>query len=208
MIYFFHSDGWVARLLSRFGQLILLNVLLLVSSVPIMTIGAAHTAGFHVLIQLIEGKEIAIIPTYLQVFRQSFAKSSLVWIVLLVFIWVLGINWLYYVQIDQVFTGWVLGLSISTMVCFHLFQCTFFSMARYNSNLKSILVNDIKIMIAHPFKSILLHAITLFPFLLMLLSAYLFIFGLYSACFFSISGWMYLRCKLLLAFFRKYEKVE
>ncbi|OTN75041.1 hypothetical protein A5886_000085 [Enterococcus sp. 8G7_MSG3316] len=208
MIYFFHSDRWFARILGKFGQLLILNALLLLSSIPIVTIGAAQTAGFHVLIQLIQGKEVAIVPSFFHVFRQSFVKSNLVWIGLVLFVWLLGVNWLYYIQMDQLFNGWIIGLSISTLICAHLFQCTFFSFARYNNRLRLILINDIKLLIMHPFRSILLHSVTLLPLLLMLLSPNLFVFGLYSACFFGISGWMYVRCGLLLAFFRKYEKVE
>ncbi|GEM_PF-1618310 len=208
MFYFFHSEGWIARIFTKFGQLLIINVLILLSSIPIVTIGAAQTAGFHVLLQLIQGKEVAIVPRFLHVFRQSLVKSSVVWIALLLFVWLLGVNWLYYIQMNQLLNGWIIGLSISTIICVHLFQCVFFSLARYNSSLRSILVTDVKLLIKHPFRSILLHSITLLPFFLMLLSPYLFIFGLYSACFFSISGWLYLRCVLLLAFFRKYEKVD
>jgi len=208
MIYFFHSEGWIARIFIKFGQLLILNALILLSSIPIVTIGAAQTAGFHVLIQIIQKKEVAIVPSFLQIFRQSFVKSTLVWILLLLFMWLLGVNWLHYLQMNQLINGWIIGLCISTFICFHLCQCVFFSFARYHSSVRSILINDIKLLIKHPFRAILIHGVTLLPFLLMLLSPYLFVFGLYSACFFSISGWLYLRCVLLLAFFRKYEKVD
>jgi len=42
----------------------------------------------------------------------------------------------------------------------------------------------------------------------MLLSPYALVFSMYIACFFGLSCFLYVRCQLLLAIFKKYEKVE
>jgi hypothetical protein len=88
------------------------------------------------------------------------------------------------------------------------FQVSFFLLARYDSGIKTILLNSIKVAAKHPFKILSLHILTAAPIVIMLLSPYALVFSMYIACFFGLSCFLYARCQLLLAIFKKYEKVE
>jgi uncharacterized membrane protein YesL len=207
-MHFFHSENFFARIALKFGQLLLLNALLLFFSLPIFTIGATITAGSKVAISLIEGKEPAVFQQFWSVFCQAFRKSTLVWLCQLFALWLLIADWLYYFQLKGTSDLFTAGLVICTLLWLQFFQVSFFLLARYDSGIKMIFLNSLKAAAKHPFKIISLHLLTAAPFLIMLLSPYAFVFGMYIACFFGLSTFMYAQCGLLLAIFKKYEKVE
>ncbi|MDB1694149.1 DUF624 domain-containing protein [Enterococcus casseliflavus] len=208
MIHFFHSENFFARIAWKFSQLLLLNVLLLFFSLPLFTIGAAITAGSKVATDLIEGKAPAVVQQFWSTFCQSFRKSTLIWLGLLISLWLLTADWLYYFQLKGTPDLFTVGLVICTFMWLQFFQVSFFLLARYDSEIKTILLNSIKVAAKHPFKILSLHLLTAAPIVIMLLSPYALVFSMYIACFFGLSCFLYVRCQLLLAIFKKYEKVE
>ena len=54
---FFSMDSPVMRFLSRVCDLIILNLLAIVCSIPIVTIGASITAMFSVTLKMVKGEE-------------------------------------------------------------------------------------------------------------------------------------------------------
>ena len=57
----FSLDGKLFHILSRIADLILLNVLWLLSSLPIITIGASTTALYYVMLKIVKNEDSSFI---------------------------------------------------------------------------------------------------------------------------------------------------
>ena len=72
--------------MGRIGDLIILNVLFIITSIPIVTIGASFTALYQVILKLYdkEEKETIVVRSYIRSFKEHFKRSTLIWLVLLI----------------------------------------------------------------------------------------------------------------------------
>ena len=73
-------------------DLILLNILWLLCSVPFITIGASTTALYSVTLKMAANEEGYIIRGFWDAFKKSFKQSTLVWLILLAVGAVLGMD--------------------------------------------------------------------------------------------------------------------
>lgn len=80
----FHPDNPVIRFLSFLFDLILLNLLFVLSCIPIVTIGAALSAVYQVLFKIIDKKSPYIFKGYLTAFKENFKSATLLWIVIVI----------------------------------------------------------------------------------------------------------------------------
>lgn len=80
----FNPDSFLMRFLSRVADMMLLNALWVISCLPIITIGAATTAMYHVTLKLAKGEEEGIFKTYWRGFRANFLPATKVFLILLV----------------------------------------------------------------------------------------------------------------------------
>ena len=79
---FFSPDSKFMQTMSRLADLVVLNLLFLVSCVPLFTIGAASTAMYTVCFQLGTEKESGIFRTYFRSFRENFKQSTILFLIL------------------------------------------------------------------------------------------------------------------------------
>lgn len=77
------TDNVVVRFLSKVSDLVCLNVLWIIFSLPIITIGASTTAMFTVLLKMVKNEEGYILKPFLSAFRSNLKKGTLIWIVVL-----------------------------------------------------------------------------------------------------------------------------
>ena len=69
---------------TRVAQLMLLNVLFVVTCIPIVTVGAAVTALQGMCSRLLEDRDGNLLSNYFRLFRQNFRQATLLWLVMLV----------------------------------------------------------------------------------------------------------------------------
>ena len=73
----FRSDSLLMRLLDRLGTLLILNLLFLLCSLPIVTVGAASTALYTVTLREARGDARSILSGFFTAFRKNFWKATL-----------------------------------------------------------------------------------------------------------------------------------
>ncbi len=78
----FSTDSPFFQKLSTFSELVFLNLLTILCSVPIVTIGAAATALFYTVEKNRNG-ESGSLKTFFRAFKESFKQATIIWIVLL-----------------------------------------------------------------------------------------------------------------------------
>jgi len=86
--------------LSSFSDLILLNLLMLVTSIPIVTIGASATALFYAVTKLREG-EGKPFKNYFRSFRENFKQATVLWLVMLAAGAAVCYSILLYIELDK-----------------------------------------------------------------------------------------------------------
>lgn len=88
---FFNYDNPVWRFIGKLGDLILLNILWIVCSIPVFTIGASTTAVYYVTLKLVRDEGDSTIRSFFHSFKGNFRQATAIWMVLLAAGIVLGI---------------------------------------------------------------------------------------------------------------------
>ena len=83
MMKFFEFDGPIFRFISTLVDLIFLNILIIIFSLPVITIGASFTAGHFTALKMRRG-EGTIVKTFWKSFKVNFVQSTILEIILAV----------------------------------------------------------------------------------------------------------------------------
>lgn len=78
----FSLDSKFMQAMSRIADLILLNLLFLVTSLPIFTIGAAATAMYTISMRMGTPREEGVFRPYFRAFRENFKQGTLLFLIL------------------------------------------------------------------------------------------------------------------------------
>ena len=81
---FFQNDSPFWEFFSRVADLVILNVLWLVFSLPIVTIGASTTAMYCVALHLVRGEGSGVARMFWSSFRLNFRQATLLFLILLI----------------------------------------------------------------------------------------------------------------------------
>ena len=71
------------RALSRVADLMILNFLTLVCSIPVITAGAALTALHYSCLKMVRDEDSYLIKAYFKSFRENFRQATIIWVLLL-----------------------------------------------------------------------------------------------------------------------------
>ena len=80
---FFGADSKAIRFLNWLSDLMILNVLTILCSIPIVTMGAAITALYDSVWRLQEQVEIKTVRNFFDAFKANFKKSTILWLIFL-----------------------------------------------------------------------------------------------------------------------------
>jgi len=80
---FFSTDSKFMVALSRLTDLILLNLLFLITSIPIFTVGASATALYTVASKVGTDQEAGVFGPYFRAFRGAFKQGTILWLIIL-----------------------------------------------------------------------------------------------------------------------------
>src|SRR3712207_6368420 len=82
-------DGGIHRFLEKIFDLMILNLLWILTSLPLFTIGAASSALYSVTLRMSKNEEGSAFKSYRKAFKENFRASTLLWTC-----FVLVIGWL------------------------------------------------------------------------------------------------------------------
>ena len=80
----FDMDNPLWRFLGKLADLMILNILFLLCSIPIFTIGASLTGVYYVCLKIKEQEEGYIVRNFFKSFKQNFVQSTIIWLIMLV----------------------------------------------------------------------------------------------------------------------------
>ncbi len=76
---FFNMDSPIMRFLGRLADVIILNIVFLITCLPVVTIGAAWTSLSYVTLKMSRDEESYILKSYFKAFRQNFRQATAIW---------------------------------------------------------------------------------------------------------------------------------
>lgn len=137
----------------------------LISYVPLVMIGAATTAAFHITLKMVDEQEGYIAKAYFQAYRENFKKGTVIGIIFLIAIYAIWLDFQFFnavEQLNQSGLGYlIVGILASVMAFMHLIYA-FPLQARYENTVINTLRNSFSITIRYIFKTIFLFIISAF----------------------------------------------
>ena len=94
-------DSPVMNMLSTITNLVIVNLLFVICSIPVITFGAAFSAKYYVSMKIIRGEGTGVFIPFFKAFKRNFKQATATWIVMLVAIFLIIFNWRYII-----YTGW------------------------------------------------------------------------------------------------------
>lgn len=78
----FNYDSPFWRFMGRLGDLMLLNFLWMLCSLPVISFGASTTALYYCMIKIILDEDNGMIRMFFKSFRQNFRQATVIWLIL------------------------------------------------------------------------------------------------------------------------------
>lgn len=79
----FSLDNPFWNFMGKVADLVILNALALICSIPIVTIGASWTALYYVTIRIVRKEEGYIIRDFFRSFKENFKQATIIWLLVL-----------------------------------------------------------------------------------------------------------------------------
>lgn len=203
----FNMESKFVQFLAMLGNLVILNLLWLITSLPIITIGASTTAMYSVVFKYADNSDDEVIKPFFRAFASNFKQSTLIWLPMCLVAVLLVIDGYYLIShANDVSTPflWVpffVVLLVLMVTTAHVFP----QIARYNVDTRTALHNTLLMSLLHLFQTVGIVGLNLLPWILMLflpeLVAYTGIFWVM----FGASAIAYFNAKVLLKMYKKHE---
>ncbi|MEW9053758.1 MAG: DUF624 domain-containing protein [Neobacillus sp.] len=196
----FDFDSRFNRFITRVTNLIGLNILWIIFSLPIITIGPATSAVFYVTLKMVRNEEGYIFLSFLQAFKQNFKQGILIEFILL-FCGVILLGDFRYFFYMGTFTGYILAGLFSVALTIYLFVLifTFPLLANYHNTIAGTLKNAVIMSLTHLPRTIAL-AIML---IIMMYGFYVSVPIMIIFSILGVSGYAYISSILFNNIFRK-----
>lgn len=157
---FFNYDNPVWRFIGKFGDLMILNVLWLVCSIPIFTIGASTTAVYYVTLKLARNDDGYTIRSFFKSFRENFKQATIIWLILLVIGCILGFDLFFFVRLyagAQSLKTVMLTVFLAMLIIYlAVFTYIFPLQSRFYNSVKKTFFNAFFMSLRHLFHTIAL----------------------------------------------------
>ncbi len=161
----FNLDNPFIQFLTKVGDLILVNFLFLICSIPIVTMGAAMTAMHKVTQDIATDHEAGTFRTFFRAFRENFKQSTIAWLAMLVFFVGMACNWLlvlsYLDGTMALLCNVLLGLLCIIVVCVGAYL--FPLIVRYENTLREHTINAAILVLVKLPRTLLMVFVNLLP---------------------------------------------
>ena len=185
------TDNVVTRGLSKIFDMVCLNILWLICSIPIITMGASTAAMYSVMLKMVKNEEGYIFRGFFKAFKENFKQSTIMWLIILL----LTVVW----WVDFNFAGSIGGTGGFVLsVIFILLGVVLLSVTIYVFPLTARYVNTIR----NTFKNALILTIAKLPYtflmIAVLIAAVVFSFWTVQTLMIALPLWMLIGVSLIV----------
>ena len=180
---FLRFDSPLMRFLAKVADLLWVNILCLLCSLPIFTIGASLAAMQTIFYRLLHNEDVYVTREFFASCARSFKQATIVWIILLPIMAFLAYD---YVALGNdgdpkaFFLKTVAGILF--LIVFVIFLYVFPIIPRYENSVKETIKNACVIAITHPARSVILLVVFAFCIFVELIISYKLLPLLFAFC--------------------------
>lgn len=201
-----NGDGKIFNFMSRLGDMFMLNIIYLISCIPVITIGAATTALYYNTLKMAENRESYVWKDYIKSFRQNFRQATVIWLIILLAGFVLAADFLIMGGYSNQAVASVTGIVVIVVGIFLIMMgvYVFPVLARFENKVINIMKYALLMSIRHLISTVIILAIHAVPLLLAFVSLSVFLRGVIPVLLFTVSILAYFESKLFVRIFKNY----
>ena len=203
----FRYDSPFMRFMALVANLILLNLLWLVTSLPIITAGASTTAMFHVVLQYVNKQDDAVFKPFFKSFKENFKQATKIWIPHGLIGLALVAEY-FYLTINETGSLWWLIFAVMAGVYLLISGMLYPMLARYENTTRAIVLNSINLSFRNFLPMLPTVILNFAPIGLLMLDNEFFLKLLPLWTFGGFALIAYLDAVVVMRIFRKYENPE
>lgn len=201
---FFSPDNFAMKALSMFCDWMYINILFIICSIPIFTIGASLTAMYSIVFKKLRKEDPPIAKTFFKEFKANFKKSTIFWIPFLLICAFLTYDvYLAHSVINPAFSFLQYPASIFLFIIVCATVLVLPQVAVFDSPLKAIIKNSVLLAVVNFPTIFLVIIIPVFIFLLAMLSGKATIIVISLFLFFGFGALAYFYCLFFKRIFIK-----
>ena len=142
------NDYSFSQFLKNIPSFVILNILWVVCSIPVFTIGASTCAAYYVTLKLLCDDEVTLNNTaklFFKAFKDNFKQGTIMWLITLPCIVGCFFMWRAILQNGDVNIILKIGAAILTLIAIIINLYTYPLLARYDNTIKKSIMNSIVI---------------------------------------------------------------
>lgn len=200
----FKLDSPLMNFLNKVADIMILNLLFIVFSIPIVTIGASFSAAYYMGFKMVKNEETYIVRGFWKAFKENFKQGTIIWLGILLVVAILGLDYRIMYESGLAFPDWIkiAVLAVSFVLLLGL-AFVFPLQARFVNSVKNTVKNAFLMALSHLPTAFLLIAVYAVPVI-----AYFLVPQAFPAIFLLGFGVViYMQSWLALRVFQKYESV-
>jgi uncharacterized membrane protein YesL len=201
----FKYDSAVSNILSKMWDFFILNIMWVICSLPLVTLGNATTAMYYSLIKMNRKEDYGTTKMFLHSFAQNLKQGCCLTIIFLL----TGIVWYFGIQTYSTIGGLfgkiaMVVLSVALIIWGILFSYVFPLLAQFDNTIKNTIKNAFIISISNLDKTLIITVLNLIPLILFLEIPYIFVVSLPIWLLGGIVIIAFLNTKIFVRIFDKY----
>lgn len=189
---FFQQDNPFFRLMTRFFDLMHINFLFILTSIPIITLGSSITSAYTICLKILNNEEPSINKEYFKAFKDNFKQSTIVWLIVLFGFLFFGYDlYIIYNIIDPKYLFIQVPVWIIITIFISIFIYSFPQIARFKNSTKAIIKNSLLISLSNIPNTIFVIVLHLIIYYFTFITAKNIVISFSIAIFFGCAGFIY-----------------
>ena len=202
---FFSPDSKFMQAMARVYDLVILNLLFLLSCVPLITIGAASAALYTVCFRIGTDREQGIFRSYFQAFRENFRQGTILWLIAVVFFGAGIVNVFLFYSMEGPLHYLFLLMTALVVLELLIYSYAFPLLSQFHNKNLPTLKNALFLSLGYLPRSLVIAVVNVFPLALALVDPYLFLQTGFLWAFLYFSAAAYINALLLKKVFAPYQ---
>lgn len=189
---FMDVDGPFISGLTKMADVFILNLLVILCSIPIITIGPAVTALYYVTLKMVKDEDSYTVKSYFKSFKQNFKQGICIWLIMLIIGFVLYCDLKFmngdFSHIVQISDSMAKVVFVFLMAAGFMYMFTisyvFPVLSRFDNSVKNTIKNSLLMSIRHFPSTLLIILIDVAPIILIYLvpKALILVFVIFGLC--------------------------
>jgi uncharacterized membrane protein YesL len=136
--------------LNKVADIMIINLLFIIFSIPLFTIGASFTAAYYMGYKMVKGEETYILKGFWKSFKENFVQSTILWVIILLIVGVLVADYRMILYSGIEFARWMrIAIMAVTVVLMLGISFVFPMQARYTNTVKNTFKNAFLMALSH-----------------------------------------------------------